>query len=87
MIKFIVFAIFASLIFLLFLKFNKRILKKKKFIKFTKENLYKWMNLTKKERYDLSKNDSDKYLNERKNLLDQIRKEYKIITKTNKNKF
>ena len=45
------------------------------------------MNLTKKERYDLSKNDSDKYLNERKNLLDQIRKEYKIITKTNKNKF
>ena len=37
------------------------------------------MNLTKKERYDLSNKDSASYLNKRKVLLDQIRKEYKIF--------
>ena len=42
------------------------------------------MNLTKKERYDLSKKDSSSYLNKRKVLLDQIRKEYKIISKGEK---
>ncbi len=46
-------------------------------IKFNKENLYSWMNLTKKERFNLSKRDSMVYLNERKNLLNQIRNEYK----------
>ena len=42
------------------------------------------MNLTKKERYNLLKKDSAYYLNNRKVLLDQIRKEYKIISKGDK---
>ena len=54
-----------------------KILKKKRGIKFNKENLYSWMNLTKKERFNLSKKDSMNYLIERKNLLNQIRNEYK----------
>ncbi len=49
---------------------------KKKGLKFNKENLYSWMNLTKKERFNLSKKDSMNYLIERKNLLNQIRNEY-----------
>ena len=62
----------------------KKVLKKKKIITFNRKNLYKWMNLTKKERYNMSKKDSASYLNKRKVLLDQIRKEYKIISKRNK---
>ena len=54
-----------------------KILKKRGGLKFNKENLYSWMNLTKKERFNLSKKDSINYLTERKNLLNQIRKEYK----------
>jgi len=54
-----------------------KIFKKKRGLKFNKKNLYSWMNLTKKERFNLSKNDSMNYLIERKNLLNQIRKEYK----------
>ena len=54
-----------------------KLLKKKRGLKFNKENLYTWMNLTKKERFNLSKKDSINYLTERKNLLNQIRKEYK----------
>ena len=50
---------------------------KKRGLKFNKENLYSWMNLTKKERFNLSKKDSMNYLMERKNLLNQIRNEYK----------
>ena len=50
---------------------------KKRGLQFNKENLYSWMNLTKKERFNLSKKDSMKYLIERKNLLNQIRNEYK----------
>ena len=50
---------------------------KKRGLQFNKENLYSWMNLTKKERFNLSKKDSMNYLIERKNLLNQIRKEYK----------
>ncbi len=50
---------------------------KKRGLKFNKENLYSWMNLTKKERFNLSKKDSMNYLIERKNLLNQIRNEYK----------
>ena len=62
----------------------KKNLKNKKIISFNRNNLNKWMNLTKKERYNLSKKDSASYLKKRKVLLDQIRKEYKIITKRNK---
>ena len=41
------------------------------------------MNLTKKERYNLSKQDFVKYMDRRKLLLDEIRKEYKKISKEN----
>ena len=41
------------------------------------------MNLTKKERYNLSKQDSVNYMDRRKLLLDEIRKEYKKISREN----
>ena len=44
------------------------------------------MNLTKKERYNLSKQESVTYLNKRKRLLAEIRKEYKKISKVNSEK-
>ena len=56
---------------------------KKRGLKFNKENLYSWMNLTKKERFNLSKSDSMTYSIERKNLLKQIRNEYKNTIKKN----
>ena len=57
--------------------FFSKLLKKERGLKYNKENLYSWMNLTKKERFNLSKKDSMNYLIERKNLLNQIRNEYK----------
>ena len=63
---------------------EKKVLKNKKIISFNKKNLNKWMNLTKKERYNMSKKDSVSYLNKRKVLLDQIRNEYKVISKGDK---
>ena len=67
----------------IFLKLNKykKAFKKNKDIKFNKSNLYEWMNLTKKERFDLSKNESNTYFKKRKILLEEIRKEYKSISK------
>tara|TARA_B100000965_G_C19290916_1_gene625791 strand:+ start:196 stop:438 length:243 start_codon:yes stop_codon:yes gene_type:complete len=62
-------------------KYFKKNLKNRKNYKFNRKNLYKWMNLSKKERYNLSKIDSNSYLNRRKDLLDQIRKEYKTLKK------
>ncbi len=56
---------------------------KKRGLQFNKENLYSWMNLTKKERFNLSKKDSMNYLLERKNLLNQIRNEYKNSIENN----
>ena len=53
---------------------------------FNKNNLNNWMNLTKKERFDLSKEESINYLNKRKVLLKEIRKEYKKISKGNSKK-
>ena len=53
---------------------------------FKKGKLNKWMNLTKKERYNLSKKDSASYLNKRKVLLDEIRKEYEKISKNDSKK-
>ena len=70
-----------SVLYIRFLKIYKTITKKKKNFEFNRKNLYKWMNLTKKERYNLSKTDSDNYLNKRKDLLDKIRKEYKTLKK------
>ena len=53
----------------------------KKLTTFNKKNLNNWMNLTKKERYNLSKQDSVNYMDRRKLLLDEIRNEYKKISK------
>ena len=68
-----------------FLKFQRKqkVLKAKKLTTFNKKNLYDWMNLTKKERYNLSKQDSVNYMDRRKLLLDEIRNEYKKISKEN----
>ena len=55
----------------------------KKFTTFNKKNLNNWMNLTKKERYNLLKQDSLKYMDKRKILLDEIRNEYKKISREN----
>ena len=51
-----------------------------------KKNLNYWMNLTKKERYNLSKEDSFNYMDRRKLLLEEIRKEYKEISRENSKK-
>ena len=68
-----------------FLKLNRKqkVLKAKNLTNFNKENLNNWMNLTKKERYNLSKQDSVNYMDRRKLLLDEIRKEYKKISREN----
>ncbi|WP_245151557.1 glycoprotein [Prochlorococcus marinus] len=58
-------------------------MKAKKLTTFNKKNLNNWMNLTKKERYNLSKQDSFNYMDRRKLLLDEIRKEYKKISREN----
>ena len=58
-------------------------MKAKKLITFNKKNLNNWMNLTKKERYNLSKQDSVNYMDRRKLLLDEIRTEYKKISRKN----
>ena len=55
----------------------------KKLTTFNKKNLNNWMNLTKKERYNLSKQDSVEYMDRRKLLLNEIRKEYKKISREN----
>ena len=86
MIIIIFLAILISLYIFLKVYREKKGLKNKKIISFNKNNLNQWMNLTKKERYNLSKKDSSSYLNKRKVLLDQIRKEYKIISKQDKKK-
>ena len=86
MIIFLFFAILISLYVLFRFYMEKKIKKSKKIISFNKNNLNKWMSLTKQERYNLLKKDSASYLNKRKVLLDQIRKEYKSISKGNKKK-
>ena len=68
-----------------FFKFNRKqkFLKAKKLTTFNKKNLNNWMNLTKKERYNLLKQDSLNYMDKRKILLDEIRNEYKKISREN----
>ena len=68
-----------------FFKFNRKqkVLKAKKSTTFNKKNLNNWMNLTKKERYNLLKKDSLNYMDKRKILLDEIRNEYKKISREN----
>ena len=72
-----------STIFLLGYKSTKNLRKRK--IVFNKKNFYTWMKLTKKERYELNKNDSYDYLTRRKVLLNEIREEYKSIAKKKNN--
>ena len=68
-----------------FLKLNRKqkVLNSKKITTFNKKNLYNWMNLTKKERYNLTKQDSLNYMDKRKLLLEEIRNEYKRISRKN----
>ena len=68
-----------------FFKLNRKqkVLKAKKLTTFNKKNLNNWMNLTKNERYNLSKQDSINYMDRRKLLLDEIRNEYKKISREN----
>ena len=68
-----------------FFKLNRKqkVFNSKKITIFNKKNLNNWMNLTKKERYNLSKQDSVNYLDRRKLLLDEIRNEYKKISREN----
>ena len=87
LLKLVVIFLFIIIFFYLrnFLKLTRKqkVLKAKKLTAFNKKNLYNWMNLTKKERYNLSKQDSFKYMDRRKLLLDEIRNEYKKISKKN----
>ena len=68
-----------------FLKLNRKqkVFNSKKIITFNKKNLNNWMNLTKKERYNLTKQDSLNYMDKRKFLLEEIRNEYKKISRKN----
>ena len=87
LLKFVIIFLFIFIFFYLrnFLKLNRKqkVLKAKKSTTFNKKNLYNWMNLTKKERYNLSKQDSVNYMDRRKLLLDEIRTEYKKISRKN----
>ena len=87
LLKFVIILLFIFIFFNLrtFLKLNRKqkVLKAKKLTTFNKKNLNNWMNLTKKERYDLSKQDSVNYMDRRKLLLDEIRNEYKKISRKN----
>jgi hypothetical protein len=64
---------------------KEKVFESKKLITFNKKNLNTWMSLTKKERYRLSKQESDTYLDKRKLLLSEITKEYKKISRVNFN--
>ena len=87
LLKFVIIFLFIFNFFNLrnFLKLNRKqkVLKAKKLTTFNKKNLYNWMKLTKKERYNLSKQDSVNYMDRRKLLLDEIRNEYKKISRKN----
>ena len=83
MIIFLLIFIFLYLRILFKLKIKKKVFKAKKLKTFNKKNLNNWMNLTKKERYDLAKEESFLYLDKRKLLLEEIRKEYKKISNIN----
>ncbi len=87
LLKFVIIFVFIFIFFNLrnLLKLNKKqkVLKAKKLTTFNKKNLNTWMNLTKNERYNLLKEDSVNYMDRRKILLDEIRNEYKKISKKN----
>ena len=85
--KIVIIFLFIFIVFNLrnFLKLNRKqkVFNSKKITSFNKNNLNNWMNLTKKERYNLTKQDSLNYMDKRKLLLDEIRNEYKIISRKN----
>ena len=87
LLKLVVIFLFIFVVFNLknFFKLNikQKVLKTKKFTTFNKKNLNNWMNLTKKERYNSLKQDSLNYMDKRKILLDEIRNEYKKISREN----
>ena len=87
LLNFVIILLFIFIFFHLrnFLKLNRKqkVLKAKKLTTFNKKNLNNWMNLTKKERYNLSNQDSVNYMDRRKLLLDEIRNEYKKISEKN----
>ena len=87
LLKLVIIFLFIFIFFYLrnFLKLNRKqkVLKAKKLTTFNKKNLNNWMNLTKKERYNLFKQDSVNYMDRRKLLLDEIRNEYKKISRNN----
>ena len=87
LLKLVIIFLFICLFFNLrnFLKLNRKqkVLKTKKLKIFNKKNLNNWMNLTKQERYNFSKQDSVNYMHKRKLLLDEIRNEYKKISGEN----
>ena len=61
-------------------KKSKNVSNSNKNFKLDKNNVYTWMNFSKKKRYELAKKDSTFYMNQRKNLLKEIRNEYKNIS-------
>jgi len=85
--KIVIIFLFIFIFFYLrnFIKLNRKqkVLNSKKITTFNKKNLNNWMNLTKKERYNLTKLDSLNYIDKRKLLLDEIRNEYKNISRNN----
>ena len=87
LLKLLIIFLFIFIFFILrnFLKLKRKqkVLKAKKLTTFNKKNLNNWMNLTKKERYNLLKNDAINYMDKRKILLDEIRNEYKKISREN----
>jgi len=87
LLKFLIIFLFIFIFFYLrnFLKLNRKqkVLNAKKLTTFNKKNFNNWMNLTKKERYNLSKQDSVNYMDRRKLLLEEIRNEYKKISRKN----
>ena len=87
LLKFAIIFLFIFIFFCLrnFLRLSRKqkVLNAKKLTTFNKKNFNNWMNLTKKERYNLSKQDSVNYMDRRKLLLDEIRNEYKNIARKN----
>ena len=87
LIQFVIIFLFIFIFFYLrnFLKFNRKqkVLNAKKLTTFNKKNFNNWMKLTKKERYNLSKQDSVNYMDRRKLLLSEIRNEYKKLSGKN----
>ena len=87
LLKLVVIFLFIFIFFNLrnFLKLNRKqkVFNSKKITTFNKNNLNNWMNLTKKERYNLSKQDSVNYMDKRRLLLNEIRNEYKKISGEN----